>query len=50
MLILSDLCLGVFFSEVMNCPYKMGLFEPAVNVELVSIFSYNWEKGNLVAR
>lgn len=30
--ILSVLCLGVIFFEVMYCPYKMGLFEPAVYV------------------
>lgn len=47
MLILSVLCLGLIFSEVMNYTYKIGLFEPAVNVELVIIFSYSWEKGNL---
>lgn len=47
MLILSVLCLEVIFSEVMNCPYKMGSFEPSVNIELLIIFSYRWEKGNL---
>lgn len=30
--ILSVLCLEVIIPEVMNCPYKMGLLEPAIYI------------------